>query len=290
MSTLLERAPLAPPRADGGRAVVTVGNFDGVHRGHRSVIRHARRTADLLGLDRVLAVTFDPHPLLVLRPDRAPRALSTVDERVALLREAGVDDVLVLPFDRRIASWSPVEFVDRILVGGAGARAVVVGDNFRFGNRAAGDVALLTDLGAQRNFVARGVPVDGEGPHVWSSTRVRNCLAAGDVAAAAETLGRPFSLAGTVFSRPGPTVTISVPAPMAVPAAGRYRALVRLRAGAPEVATAVDVLASGPEPAGHLLHAVLPDAVLPDAARDRSGDSVTVSFLARLGPPPARKH
>ena len=182
--------------ADLGRTVVVVGNFDGVHLGHRHVIGRARALADDRGLP-VVAATFDPHPMAVLRPEHAPSALTGLEQRCELLAEAGVDDIFVIPFSREIAAWSPEEFVDRVLVDGLHAEAVVVGANFRFGNKAAGDVARLTALGGDRGFVVEGVDLEG-GPQVWSSTYVRTCLSAGDVEGAAEALGRPYSVVGTV--------------------------------------------------------------------------------------------
>jgi riboflavin kinase/FMN adenylyltransferase len=183
--------------ADLGRTVVTVGNFDGVHLGHQHVIRRAREVAVELGVEHVVAVTFDPHPIAVLRPEHAPPTLTTVDTRVGLLVDAGVDSVLVMPFTREIAGWAPQRFVTEILVKTLHARAVVVGANFRFGSKAAGDVATLRDLGRAHDFVAEGIALDG-GPQVWSSTYVRNCLDAGDVEGAAEALGRPFAIRGVV--------------------------------------------------------------------------------------------
>lgn len=213
--------------ADVGPSVVVVGNFDGVHRGHRSVIEQARARADVDG-HTVVAVTFDPHPMAVLRPEHAPSALSSIDARVELLADAGVDHVLALPFSREIAAWSPAEFVDRVLVEGLHASAVVVGANFRFGNRASGDVSTLRELGGSRGFVAEGVELDG-GPQVWSSTYVRTCLAAGDVAGAAEALGRSFAVRGVVVvgDRRGrelgyPTANVPIPAGTAAPADGVY--------------------------------------------------------------------
>lgn len=182
---------------DLGRTVVTIGNFDGVHLGHQHVVRRAREMADDLAVDHVVAVTFDPHPFAVLRPEHAPPTLTTVPVRVELLAAAGVDDVLVVPFSRDIAAWTPERFVEEILVETLQARAVVVGANFRFGNRAAGDVATLREQGEVHDFVTEPVALDG-GPQVWSSTYVRNCLAAGDVEGAAEALGRPFTVRGTV--------------------------------------------------------------------------------------------
>lgn len=182
---------------DLGPTVVTIGNFDGVHRGHQHVVRRAREVASDAGVATVVAVTFDPHPIAVLRPEHAPPTLTTIETRVGLLEQVGVDGVLVLPFDRSMAAWTPEEFVDRILVETLHAAAVVVGANFRFGARAAGDVATLRETGRERGFTAEGVALDG-GPQVWSSTYVRNCLAAGDVEGAAEALGRPFSCRGVV--------------------------------------------------------------------------------------------
>ena len=166
--------------ADLGRTVVTIGNFDGVHLGHRHVLAQARATAADLGVDTVVVVTFDPHPMAVLRPEHAPPILTSIETRARLLEEAGIDAVLVIPFDREIAGWSPEEFIDRVLVGTLHARAVVVGANFRFGNRAAGDVALLREVGRAARLRRGGVALDG-GPQVWSSTYVRQCLATGDV-------------------------------------------------------------------------------------------------------------
>jgi riboflavin kinase/FMN adenylyltransferase len=182
---------------DLGRTVVTIGNFDGVHLGHQHVVRRAREVAAELGVADVVAVTFDPHPIAVLRPEHAPPTLTSMPDRLALLEAAGVDDVLVIPFSREIAAWTPEEFVQRIVVEALHAKGVVVGANFRFGNRAAGDCATLREFGAEHDFVTDAVMLDG-GPQVWSSTYVRNCLAAGDVAGAAEALGRPFTVHGVV--------------------------------------------------------------------------------------------
>jgi riboflavin kinase/FMN adenylyltransferase len=183
-----------PP--DVGPTSVVIGNFDGVHLGHQHVVREARAAADAEGL-RVVAVTFDPHPMAVLRPEHAPTTITDIETRAQLLADAGVDDVLALPFDREIASWTPEEFAQRVLADALHAAVVVVGANFRYGARASGDVATLTASGAELGFRAVGVPLDG-GPQVWSSTYIRTCLAAGDVAGAAEALGRPFVVRGVV--------------------------------------------------------------------------------------------
>ena len=219
-----------------GRTVVTVGNFDGVHLGHQHVVRRAREVAERLGVQRVVAVTFDPHPIAVLRPEHAPPTLSDIDERVQLLADVGVDDVLVVPFTREIAGWSPQRFVEEILAESLHAAAVVVGANFRFGNRAAGDVTTLRELGAVHDFEAEGIPLDG-GPQVWSSTYVRTCLAAGDVEGAAEALGRPVTVRGSVQrgDQRGrelgyPTANVPTVA-RAVPADGVYAGWLRVLGG-----------------------------------------------------------
>jgi riboflavin kinase / FMN adenylyltransferase len=178
------------------RTVVVIGNFDGVHLGHQRVIGEARKEADARGLP-VVAVTFDPHPMAVLRPEHAPTALTDLETRARLLADAGVDEILAVPFDRDIAAWTPHEFARRVLHDALHAAVVVVGANFRYGARASGDVGSLTSSGEELGFRAIGVALDG-GPQVWSSTYVRTCLAAGDVAGAAEALGRPFVVRGVV--------------------------------------------------------------------------------------------
>ena len=218
---------------DLGRTVVTIGNFDGVHRGHQHVLGRARDVARELDGLPVVAVTFDPHPMAVLRPEHAPQTLTTVETRAALLRAAGVDDVLVVPFSREIAAWTPERFVLDILVETLHARAVVVGANFRFGTRASGDVETLRELGAGHDFSAEGIPLDG-GPQVWSSTYVRSCLAAGDVEGAAEALGRPFTVRGEVVKGDQrgrelgyPTANVPTSGGLAAPADGVYAGWLR---------------------------------------------------------------
>jgi len=218
--------------ADLGRTSVVIGNFDGVHVGHRQVLARARAIADAQDLT-VVAVTFDPHPMAVLRPEHAPTTLTTMQARAELLGEAGADAVLAVPFDRDVAAWSPEDFVRRILVDALGAAAVVVGANFRFGSRASGDVATLQEAGERYGFTAEGIPLDG-GPMVWSSTYVRTCLAAGDVAGAAEALGRPYAVRGAVV--PGdkrgrelgyPTANVPTDGMTAAPSDGVYAGWLR---------------------------------------------------------------
>lgn len=204
-----------------GPSVVVIGNFDGVHRGHVHVLRTAAAGADGR---HVVAITFDPHPMAVLRPEHAPSMLTSVEDRADLLAAAGADAVFALPFSREIAAWTPDEFIDRVLVGALGAAVVVVGANFRFGARAAGDVESLRSHGG---FEVIAVPLEG-GPQVWSSTYVRQCLAAGDVEGAAEALGRDYAVSGLVVKGDQrgrelgyPTANVPV-GDVAVPADGVY--------------------------------------------------------------------
>jgi riboflavin kinase/FMN adenylyltransferase len=218
--------------ADLGPTAVVIGNFDGVHLGHRHVVSRAREIADERGLT-VVAVTFDPHPMAVLRPEHAPTTLTSLEERAELLGGCGADSVLAVPFDRGIASWTPEEFVERVLVNTLHASAVVVGANFRFGNKAAGDVATLRESGERHGFTAEGIPLDG-GPQVWSSTYVRMSLTAGDVAGAAEALGRPYAVRGVVVEgdRRGrelgfPTANVPTSAMTTAPPDGVYAGWLR---------------------------------------------------------------
>lgn len=223
--------------SDLGRTAVVIGNFDGVHRGHQHVLAAARAQADAQGLTLV-AVTFDPHPMAVLRPEHAPSTLTTIEVRADLLTAHGADAVLALPFDRDMAAWSPDEFAQRVLVDALRAKVAVVGANFRYGNRAAGDVACLADFGARHDFDVEGVALDG-GPQVWSSTYVRTCLATGDVAGAAEALGRPYAVRGTVVQGEQrgrelgyPTANVPTEALTAAPSDGVYAGwLTRLDTG-----------------------------------------------------------
>lgn len=211
------------------RSVVVIGNFDGVHAGHREVLRAAKAAAPELPL---VVVTFWPHPMSIIRPDRAPLLLTNLDERIALLKQAGAHEVRVVEFTERVAQWSPSEFVDRVLRPLHPVR-VVVGENFRFGHRAVGTVDTLRELGRP----SEGRPAfDVDVLSLWnlngqdaSSTLIRAALAAGDVHLAAEHLGRCFRFSGVVVmgDQRGrelgyPTANLTVPAAMAVPADGVY--------------------------------------------------------------------
>ena len=273
--------------ADLGRTVVTIGNFDGVHLGHQHVIRRAREVADELGVRDVVAVTFDPHPIAVLRPEHAPPTLTTIETRVRLLEEAGADDVLVIPFSRELADWSPERFIDEIIVEALHAKAVVVGANFRFGSRAAGDVATLREAGEERDFRTVGIALDG-GPQVWSSTYVRNCLTAGDVEGAAEALGRPFTVRGEVVRGDErgrelgyPTANVPTTGMHAAPADGVYAGWLRRLDGDGDPLPAAISVGTNPTFEGDRERRV-ESYVLDRDDLELYGVPVEVSFVARL--------
>jgi riboflavin kinase/FMN adenylyltransferase len=182
-----------------GPSVVTLGNFDGVHKGHREVLSAVVRKARDHGPDgaHAVVVTFDPHPVAVLHPERAPQIITSPDQRLDLLSATGLDAVLVMEFTREFAQWTPEHFVVEVFVKALGASVVVVGEDTRFGVRNSGDVDTLRRLGAEHGFEVLVLKDIGEGGR-WSSSRVRDLVTAGDVAAAAEILGRPHQVSGEV--------------------------------------------------------------------------------------------
>ncbi len=205
-------------------SVVVIGNFDGVHPGHQQVLSAARAAEPGVPL---VVVTFWPHPASVVRPDGGPKLLTNLEDRVALLRRAGADEVRVIDFTRELSQLTPAEFVDRYVVPLDPVR-VVVGENFRFGHKAAGTVDTLTELGRGR-FAVTGLPLVHVGDEETCSSGVRAALEAGDVRHAAELLGRPFRFRGVV--RHGdkrgrelgfPTANLPVPNEYACPADGVY--------------------------------------------------------------------
>jgi len=188
------------PRPESGTAV-TIGAFDGVHRGHRAVIASLRQVAEERGL-RTAVVTFDRHPASVVRPDSAPLLLTDLDQKLELLAECGVDYTLVVHFDEVRAKETAPDFVEEVLVGCLNARSVAVGEDFHFGHRRSGDVALLRTMGADLGFDVVGHRLvgldDRPGETPVSSTRIRAALAAKDLEAANEMLGRPHEVRGIV--------------------------------------------------------------------------------------------
>ena len=209
-------------------AVVCLGVFDGVHRGHRALINRARGIADGLGIG-LAVMTFDPHPLAVLRPEAAPKMLAAIDERKDRLLAAGADVVHVLDFTEATSRMTPRDFVERVVVNQLNAQAVVVGKNFWFGHEASGDVQVLTNLGTEYGFEVTSVEIAGEGSTQWSSTNVRRLIAAGEVAQAAGILERDYRLRGLVVHGDErgrelgfPTANVQVALGRAIPADGVY--------------------------------------------------------------------
>lgn len=212
---------------DWGRSVVTIGVFDGVHRGHQRIVARAAELARALGLPTVI-VTFDPHPDEVVRPGTHPPLLCSSRRRIELLAGLGADAVMTLPFTLELSRMGPDEFIQSVLADRLHAARVIVGEDFRFGHKARGDVALLRELGDKYDFEAEGVPlVAGDEP--ISSTLIRRRLTAGDVEGAAQLLGRPHRVEGVVVrgARRGrelgfPTANLETPPHTAIPSDGVY--------------------------------------------------------------------
>ena len=183
--------PLASPHA------VTIGNFDGLHRGHQAMLGKLRQEAKARGLPSCV-LTFEPHPREFFTPDQAPTRLTSLGEKAALIAAAGIDRLHILRFKRELAGLSAEEFVTRALVETLGARYVLVGDDFRFGRQRGGDFSLLHRLGSNLGFVAEALPTVRVADNRASSTAVRLALAAGDLTQASSLLGRPYSISGRV--------------------------------------------------------------------------------------------
>jgi riboflavin kinase/FMN adenylyltransferase len=211
-----------------GRCVVTIGVFDGVHRGHQALIGRALSRARDLGLPLVV-VTFDPHPSEVVRPGSHPPVLTPVWRKAELVESLGVDAFCVLPFTTEFSRLHADEFVHVVLVERLHAAAVVVGENFRFGHKAAGDLALLRTLGSRFGFSTEGVGMLRDDDVTLSSTFVRSSIDAGDVGQAAKALGRPHRIDGIVVRGEGrgrqlgfPTANVRTDRHVAIPADGIY--------------------------------------------------------------------
>lgn len=270
-----------------GPTVVTIGNFDGVHRGHAHVLARARALAERLGEgDRlpVIAVTFDPHPLEIIAPARVPLQLSTLECRIALLHEAGADQVYVLAFDAAMAALPPEEFIQRVLIDQLQVAGVAIGVNFRYGHKAAGDLELLRNVGATAGFVVDGLSLDG-GAVAFSSTLARSLVAAGDVAAAAEVLGHPHSVTGIVVKGDQrgrelgfPTANLPVDSTVAVPLDGVYAGWL-VRADGDRLPASISV---GTNPTFNGIERRVESYVLDRTDLDLYGEQIRVEFIERL--------
>ncbi len=265
-----------------GRSVVTIGVFDGVHRGHVQLIGRAVRRARELAVPSVL-MTFDPHPTEVVRPGNHPAQLTTLRRRAELVEQLGIDVFCVLPFTGEMSRMPPDEFVHELLVERLHVAAVVVGENFTFGHKASGNVELLRELGTRFGFTAEGAGLVSQGDVTFSSTYIRSCIDAGDVTMAAAALGRPHRVEGIVVrgDRRGrelgyPTANLSTPRYAAVPADGVYACWFVHRGR--ELAAAVSV---GTNPTFSGRERRVEGFVL-DLDEDLYGEQVALDFVARL--------
>ena len=227
---------LAEVPSDFGPCAITIGNFDGVHKGHRQIMQRVRSIARERGW-KAAVLTFDPHPSKLVAPQRAPRLLTTPEQRAGLILEQGIDEVLILPFTSEIAQLTPEDFVGRILSEKLKSRAVLVGDNFRFGNRAAGDARKMEELGRGHGFTTEIVQAISWRGRIISSSEIRRLIDAGNVSLACRLLGRPYALQGRVVPGEGrgsqqtvPTLNLETAAEV-LPKIGVYLTRTRDAAG-----------------------------------------------------------
>ncbi|KIF77039.1 riboflavin kinase [Streptomyces sp. 150FB] len=270
---------------DWGRSVVTIGSYDGVHRGHQLIIGRTVERARELGLASVV-VTFDPHPSEVVRPGSHPPLLAPHHRRAELMSGLGVDALLILPFTVDFSKLSPTDFIVKVLVDKLRARSVIEGPNFRFGHKAAGNVGVLSELGATYDYEVEVVDlyVTGEagGGEPFSSTLTRRLVAEGDVAGAAEILGRPHQVEGVVVrgAQRGrelgyPTANVETLPHTAIPADGVYAGW--LTAAGERMPAAISV---GTNPQFEGTERTVEAYAIDRVGLDLYGLHVTVDFLA----------
>lgn len=271
--------PSAPPEPR--PSAVALGVFDGVHLGHRAILGAAVADARTSGV-RAVACTFEPHPMEVLQPDRAPLPITTLEERLSLIAACGADEAVVLTFTRALAAVEPEAFVEDVLVDRLQARQVVVGFNHRFGRGARGDAALLRELGGRLGFGVDVIPpltVDGV---PVSSTAIRTALARGDLDAAARMLGRPYTLPGKVVAGAGrgrtlgfPTANVAPERPVLV-APGVYACTVDVGGQQRRAVVNIGVRPTFGE------EALAVEAYLLDFSGDLYGRTVRLTFVSRV--------
>lgn len=265
-----------------GRCVVTIGVFDGVHRGHQLLIRRAVEEARDLGVPSVV-LTFDPHPMEIIRPGSHPPMLSGPRYKADLVEELGVDAFLVLPFTVDFMRLSAAEFVHAVLVERLHASAVVVGENFRYGHEITGTVETLAADGRRFGFSVEPFPLQGTPERTWSSTYIRSCVAAGDMRSAAEALGREHRIHGIIVRGDGrgrdigfPTANLEPLPWSAIPADGIYAGhLVRGK----ELLAAAISIGTNPTFAGDERRV---ETYVLDFDGDLYGEHVGLSFTQRL--------
>ena len=270
------------------RAVITIGAYDGVHRGHRAVIAQVQARAAELGA-RSVVVTFDRHPASVIRPDAAPRLLTNPAQKLELLADTGVDATVVVPFSPEQARETPVDFVERVIVNALRAQAVIVGSDFHFGHMRQGNITLLREMGERHDFTCEPVVLvsraDGVDEPI-SSTAIRRALAGGEIETATRLLGRALEVRGTVVTgdQRGRTIgfataNVEIPNGMCLPSDGVYAGLYRRPDGS-EHACAINL---GRRPTFYVNaeHSLL-EAHLLDFAGDLYGEDAAVTFVAFL--------
>jgi riboflavin kinase / FMN adenylyltransferase len=285
---------------DWGRCVVTIGVFDGVHRGHQELIGRAVKAGRSRGVPTVL-MTFDPHPMEVVFPGSHPAQLTTLTRRAELVEEMGIDVFLVVPFTPDFMKLTPDRYVHELLVERLHAVEVVVGENFTFGKKAAGNVDLLRNAGDRFGFAVDSLALVAEvtepardGSVTFSSTYIRSCVDAGDMVAAAEALGRAHRVEGVVVRGEGrgkllgfPTANVAPPMYAAIPADGVYAAWFTVLGNGPVVGTvtpgegyqAAVSVGTNPTFSGRTRTV---EAFVLDTSADLYGQHVAVDFVARL--------
>ncbi|CDQ43836.1 MULTISPECIES: bifunctional riboflavin kinase/FAD synthetase [Mycolicibacterium] len=283
---------------DWGRCVLTIGVFDGVHRGHAELINRAVKSGRSRGVPTVL-MTFDPHPMEVVFPGSHPAQLTTLARRAELVEETGVDVFLVMPFTADFMKLTPERYIHELLVESLHVVEVVVGENFTFGRKAAGNVDLLRKAGERFGFAVEGMRLVSEEfardeSVTFSSTYIRSCVDAGDVVAAAEALGRPHRVEGVVVRGDGrgrglgfPTANVAPPMHSAIPADGVYAAWFTVLGHGPVVGTvtpgeryqAAVSVGTNPTFSGRTRTV---EAFVLDAEADLYGQHVAVDFIARI--------
>jgi len=283
--------------SDWGRCVLTIGVFDGVHRGHAELIARAVKAGRARGVPTVL-MTFDPHPMEVVFPGSHPAQLTTLTRRAELAEELGIDVFLVMPFTTDFMKLTPERYIHELLVERLHVLDVVVGENFTFGKKAAGNVAVLRKAGERFGFAAESVSLVAEQHQsesvTFSSTYIRACVDAGDVVAAAEALGRPHRVEGVVVRGEGrgrglgyPTANIAPPMHSAIPADGVYAGWFTLLGRGPVGASvlpgrhypAAVSIGTNPTFSGRTRTV---EAYVLDTTADLYGQHVAVDFVARL--------
>ena len=266
------------------RSVVTIGAYDGVHRGHQAVIEQVRQQAKILDA-RSVVVTFDRHPASIVRPESAPLLLTDVDQKLELLAATGLDATCIVKFDEDSSREAPSDFVKRVLVDGLSAKRVIIGEDFHFGHKRGGNVAMLRELGPKFDFDVMPIELISRGDGVdepVSSTAIRRALAGGQVELATQLLGHHFEVRGVVVHGDErgrtigfPTANIEVPNQICIPADGVYAGIFDRQDGTKHIC-AIN-LGRRPTFFEHAEHSML-EAHLLDFSEELYGEKVKITF------------